>query len=117
MFRVSPINSIIILLEPQNLVIAFIGLMYFSLCSGLKALNNIVTSSEGNYSGEQISFVTVFTTYSSVQDGDGKVPFDTITVGNHSYSKIERSMAILNTFISFIKVTLPLIQVSVDCSY
>ncbi|RCV41946.1 hypothetical protein SETIT_9G175600v2 [Setaria italica] len=76
-------------------------------CQGLKALNNIGISSEGNYSGEHISFVTVFTTYSSVQDGDGKVPFDTVTVGNHSYSKIERSMAILNTFTSFLKVSMP----------
>ncbi|CAN6216510.1 unnamed protein product [Urochloa humidicola] len=76
-------------------------------CQGLKALNNIGISSEGNSSGEHISFVTVFTTYSSIPDGDGKVPSDTVTVGNHSYSKFERSMAILNTFTSFIKVSMP----------
>ncbi|WVZ79667.1 hypothetical protein U9M48_027221 [Paspalum notatum var. saurae] len=76
-------------------------------CQGLKALNDIVISSEGDYSGERVSFVTVFTTYSSVSAGDSKVPSDTVTVGNHSYSKIERSMAILNTFISFIKVSMP----------
>lgn len=81
-------------------------IIWFSLCSGLKALNNIGVSTEGNCSGEHISFVTVFTTYNSVPDGDGKVPSDTVIVGNHSYSKKERSMAILNTFISFIKVTL-----------
>ncbi|CAN6194749.1 unnamed protein product [Urochloa humidicola] len=76
-------------------------------CQGLKALNNIGISSEGNSSGEHISFVTVFTTYSSIPNGDGKVPSDTVTVGNHSYSKFERSMAILNTFTSFIKVSMP----------
>ncbi|PUZ60214.1 hypothetical protein GQ55_4G106100 [Panicum hallii var. hallii] len=76
-------------------------------CHGLKALNNIGISSDRNYSGEHISFVTVFTTYGSVPDGDGKVPSDTVTVGNHSYSKIERSMAILNTFTNFIKVSMP----------
>ena len=78
-------------------------------CSGLIALNKIGQSSEENYSGEPtpISFVTVFTTYNSVSAGDGNVPSDSVTVGNHSYSKIERSMAILNTFISFIKVPLP----------
>ena len=81
--------------------------MIYFLCSGLTALNNIGISSDRNYSGEQISFVTVFTTYGFVPDGDGKVPSDTVTVGNHSYSKIERSMAILNTFTNFIKVTLP----------
>ena len=82
-------------------------MMFLSLCSGLRALNKIDLSSEENYSGEHISFVTVFTTYNSVSAGDGNVPSDSVTVGNHSYSKIERSMAILNTFISFIKVPLP----------
>jgi len=82
-------------------------MMFLSLCSGLRALNKIGLSSEENYSGEHISFVTVFTTYNSVSAGDGKVPSDSVTVGNHSYSKIERSMAILNTFISFIRVPLP----------
>uniref|UniRef100_A0A0A9GW67 Uncharacterized protein n=1 Tax=Arundo donax TaxID=35708 RepID=A0A0A9GW67_ARUDO len=64
-------------------------------CRGLKALNKIGVSSHGNHSGEHISFVTVFTTYGSDPAGDGKVP--------SSYGKIERSMAILNTFISFIQ--------------
>ncbi|KXG20227.1 hypothetical protein SORBI_3010G173000 [Sorghum bicolor] len=76
-------------------------------CQGLRALNKIGLSSEEIYSGEHISFVTVFTTYNSVSAGDGNVPSDSVTVGNHSYSKIERSMAILNTFISFIKVSMP----------
>ncbi|GJN38688.1 hypothetical protein PR202_gb27753 [Eleusine coracana subsp. coracana] len=38
---------------------------------------------------------------------DGKVPSDTVTVGNRSYGKVERSMAILDTFISFIQVSMP----------
>ncbi|AQK56940.1 hypothetical protein Zm00014a_039231 [Zea mays] len=73
----------------------------------LRALNKIGISSEENYSGEHVSFATVFTTYNSVSAGDDNVPSDSVTVGNSSYSKIERSMAILNTFISFIKVSMP----------
>lgn len=76
-------------------------------CRGLRALNKIGISSEENYSGEHVSFATVFTTYNSVSAGDDNVPSDSVTVGNSSYSKIERSMAILNTFISFIKVSMP----------
>ncbi|KAK3133969.1 hypothetical protein QOZ80_6AG0543400 [Eleusine coracana subsp. coracana] len=76
-------------------------------CRGLKALNKIRISSYGNYSGDRISFVTVFTTYSSGPAVDGKVPSDTVTVGNRSYGKVERSMAILDTFISFIQVSMP----------
>ncbi|KAL6839382.1 hypothetical protein ACP4OV_030652 [Aristida adscensionis] len=72
-------------------------------CQGLKSLNRI----ERNCSGEHISFVTVFTTYNSDPPGDGKVSSDFVTVGNHSYSKIERSMTILRTFISFIQVSMP----------
>ena len=79
-------------------------MMFLSHCSGL---NKIGLSSEENYSGEHVSFVTVFTTYNSVSAGDGNVSPDSVTVGNSSYSKIERSMTILNTFISFIKVPLP----------
>jgi hypothetical protein len=81
-------------------------MVFLSHCSGLRALNKIGISSEENYSGEHVSFATVFTTYNSVSAGDDNVPSDSVTVGNSSYSKIERSMAILNTFISFIKVPL-----------
>ncbi|KAL6602890.1 hypothetical protein ACP70R_043251 [Stipagrostis hirtigluma subsp. patula] len=76
-------------------------------CQGLKSLNKIVLSSDRNYSGEHISFVTVFTTYRSDPPGDGKVSSDVVTVGSRSYSKTERSMAILKTFISFIQVSMP----------
>jgi hypothetical protein len=80
---------------------------FFSFSSGLKALNKIRISSYRNHSGDGISFVTVFTTYSSGPAVDGKVPSGTVTVGNHSYDKVERSMAVLKSFISFIQVHLP----------
>lgn len=70
-------------------------------------MNKISLSSERNYSGEHISFVTVFTTYNPDPAGAGKMSSDVVTVGKHSYSKVERSMAILNTFISFIQVSMP----------
>lgn len=66
-------------------------------------MNKISLSSERNYSGEHVSFVTVFTTYNPDPAGAGKMSSDVVTVGKHSYSKVERSMAILNTFISFIQ--------------
>jgi hypothetical protein len=81
--------------------------IFSSFSSGLKALNNIGISSYGNHSGDGISFVTVFTMYNSVPAVDGKVPSGTVTVGNRSYDKVERSMAILKSFISFIQVHLP----------
>jgi hypothetical protein len=80
--------------------------------SGLKAVNKISLASERKDSGELVSFVTVFTTYNSDPAGAGKVPSDAVTVGKHSYSKVERSMAILNTFVSFIQVLLPFLLVS-----
>ncbi|XP_047074120.1 uncharacterized protein LOC124683699 [Lolium rigidum] len=76
-------------------------------CKGLKAVNKISLASERKDSGEPVSFVTVFTTYNSHPAGAGKVPSDAVTVGKHSYSKEERSMAILNTFVSFIQVSMP----------
>lgn len=67
-------------------------------------MNKISLSSEGKYSGERVSFVSVFTTYNSDPAGAGKMSSsDAVTVGKHSYSKEERSMAILNTFVSFIQ--------------
>lgn len=57
--------------------------------------------------GEHVSFVTVFTTYGSDPAGAGKRSSDVGTVGKYSYSKEEKSMAILNTFVSFIQVDLP----------
>ncbi|KAF0904471.1 hypothetical protein E2562_034750 [Oryza meyeriana var. granulata] len=76
-------------------------------CQGLKAVNKIGVSSERNYSGGHVTFVTVFTTYDSDSAEAGKVSSDVVTVGKHSYSKVGRSMAILNTFISFIEVSMP----------
>lgn len=75
-------------------------------CQGLKALNK--TSFQASSIGNSISFVTVFTIYNTSLD----VPVDSrasnmVTVGNASYSKTERSMAILNVFINFIQVTMP----------
>ncbi|KAA8515925.1 hypothetical protein F0562_019104 [Nyssa sinensis] len=74
-------------------------------CQGIKALNK--TSNNSNF-GESIAFVTVFTTYSSSIDKpvSGRSR-DLVTVGNISYDKVERSMAILNVFINFIQVTMP----------
>ncbi|KAK4578578.1 hypothetical protein RGQ29_028611 [Quercus rubra] len=79
-------------------------------CEGIKALNqtHFSTSSHTSRSGENIAFVTVFTIYNSslnvnVNDRSSNL----VTVGNASYSKVERSMAILNIFINFIQVTMP----------
>lgn len=70
-----------------------------SLYVGTKALSKIHTSSSRAASDEEsIAFVTVFTVYNSSMDGYR------VTVGNASYSKMERSMAILNVFINFIQV-------------
>lgn len=73
--------------------------------SGLKALNK--TSFQASSIGNSISFVTVFTIYNTSLD----VHVDSraskmVTVGNASYSKTERSMAILNVFINFIQASL-----------
>ncbi|KAM0900295.1 hypothetical protein ACQ4PT_020727 [Festuca glaucescens] len=75
-------------------------------CQGLKAVNKISLSSERMHSGD-VTFVTVFTTYNSGPAGAGKMSSDAVTVGKHSYSKEERSMAILNSFVSFIQVSMP----------
>ncbi|KAF2927273.1 hypothetical protein DAI22_06g192000 [Oryza sativa Japonica Group] len=76
-------------------------------CQGLKAVNKIGLSSERNYSRGHVTFVTVFTTYNSDPAEASKLPSNVVTVGKHSYSKVGRSMAILNTFIGFIQVSMP----------
>uniref|UniRef100_A0A0E0LCU7 Nucleotide-diphospho-sugar transferase domain-containing protein n=1 Tax=Oryza punctata TaxID=4537 RepID=A0A0E0LCU7_ORYPU len=76
-------------------------------CEGLKAINEIGLSSERNYSRGHVTFVTVFTTYNSDPAEASKLPSNVVTVGKHSYSKVGRSMAILNTFIGFIQVSMP----------
>lgn len=78
-------------------------------CEGTRALNRtqFSTFSENSTNGDQISFVTVFTTYNSSVDVqvDRKV-IDLVTVGNKSYNKVERSLAILKVFIDFIQVSM-----------
>ncbi|KAK9266965.1 hypothetical protein L1049_012634 [Liquidambar formosana] len=78
-------------------------------CQGIKALNktHFSTSSHTSDFGENISFVTVFTIYNSSLDGHVDRSSNLVTVGNTSYNKVERSMAILNGFINFIQVTMP----------
>lgn len=79
-------------------------------CQGIKALNKTqFSASANNFNfGENIAFITVFTTYNSSIDRtiNGKSR-DLVTVGNTSYNKVERSMAILNVFINFIQATMP----------
>lgn len=75
--------------------------------AGTKALNKThLPSSNLSYKGDSVAFVTVFTVYNTSLDShpDGR-SVNLIKVGNASYSKTERSMAILNVFINFIQVT------------
>ncbi|KAK6920275.1 hypothetical protein RJ641_016179, partial [Dillenia turbinata] len=72
-------------------------------CQGVNAINKIKSSS-GSNSGEYVSFVTVFVVNKSAESGRSLEYFN---VGNASYTKVERSMAILNVFISFIQVMMP----------
>ncbi|CAK9169442.1 unnamed protein product [Ilex paraguariensis] len=78
--------------------------------ASIKAVNktHFSTSSNNSNFGNHIAFVTVFATYKPTVDRlvNGKSS-DLLTVGNTSYSKVERSMAILNVFINFIQVTMP----------
>lgn len=79
-------------------------------CQGTKALNKTGFSTPSNASsaGNNISFVTVFTIYnSSLNERADENASKLVVVGNASYSKEERSMAILNTFVNFIQVTMP----------
>ncbi|KAL8495630.1 hypothetical protein ACS0TY_019666 [Phlomoides rotata] len=75
-------------------------------CQGVNALNksHFRTSHNSSQSIDQVALVTVFTTYNSTIESR---PVDLVTVGNTSYNKVERSMAILNVFINFIQVTMP----------
>lgn len=71
--------------------------------TGTKALNRIHSSNSRSGVDGSITFVTVFTIYnSSLNDVDDK-SLNTI-VGNASYNKFGRSMALLNVFINFIQV-------------
>ncbi|XVF73416.1 hypothetical protein PTKIN_Ptkin12aG0200200 [Pterospermum kingtungense] len=79
-------------------------------CQGVKALNKTYFSipSHASSVGEGISFVTVFTIYNNTPDTlVNSRSSNLVTVGNASYSKPERSMAILNVFINYIQVKMP----------
>lgn len=77
-------------------------------CKGNKALTktHIGASSNNLKAGGNISIVTVFATYNVDQQTNGK-SLDSVTVGNISYNKVERSIAILNVFVNFIQETMP----------
>ncbi|XP_068669370.1 uncharacterized protein [Aristolochia californica] len=79
-------------------------------CQGLKALNktHFSTSSRLSNLRDKVSFVTVFAIFNrpqslSLRDKDT----DMVTIGNTSYNKLEKSLAILNIFINFIQVSMP----------
>ncbi|XP_078439529.1 polyphosphatidylinositol phosphatase [Wolffia australiana] len=74
-------------------------------CQGLKALNQTRRSipSESCDACESVSFVAVFTLYNSSETETS----DRLTVGNVSYDKSERSIAILHAYIDFIQVSMP----------
>jgi hypothetical protein len=66
-------------------------------------MNKIDPSSKNSQSGDQISFVTIFTIYKS--DPLIENMLDKITVGETLYNtKSERSLAILYAYINFIQV-------------
>ncbi|XP_051145799.1 uncharacterized protein LOC127261544 [Andrographis paniculata] len=75
-------------------------------CQGTKALNktHFGTFLNNSHSVENVAFVTVFATYNSTA---GNRPDDLVSVGNKSYNKVERSMAILNVFMNFIQEVMP----------
>ncbi|GAB4844354.1 hypothetical protein Ancab_037718 [Ancistrocladus abbreviatus] len=79
-------------------------------CQGMQALNKTrySTSSHLSNSGEGVAFVSVFTVYnSSINEHADRTHADIVSVGTASYTKLERSMAVLDTFIRFIQVTMP----------
>jgi len=71
--------------------------------SGLKAVNKDDSSRSRQQfnTSDAVSFVTVFTVYNSTLTSESS---SLVTVGDISYSKQERSLAILNTFLDFIQV-------------
>ncbi|GKU88401.1 hypothetical protein SLEP1_g2670 [Rubroshorea leprosula] len=75
-------------------------------CQGVKALNKtpFSTPSRTLNVGHSIAFVTVFTIYNTPNERLSNL---VTVVGNASYSKSERSMAILNVFINLIQETMP----------
>ncbi|XVE74024.1 hypothetical protein DITRI_Ditri11bG0165700 [Diplodiscus trichospermus] len=80
------------------------------LHAGVKALNKTHFSNPSHASvvGDGISFVTVFTIYNNSPDTIvNSRSSNLVNVGNASYSKSERSIAILNVFINYIQVSMP----------
>ncbi|CAN8318553.1 unnamed protein product [Cochlearia groenlandica] len=76
-------------------------------CQGTKALNKTHTSTSSvSGGGNGVSFVTVFTVYNTSSDNVKSSNMVSV-VGNVTYSKPERSMAVLNAFANFIHVTMP----------
>ncbi|WOK93879.1 hypothetical protein Cni_G02580 [Canna indica] len=82
-------------------------------CQGLKAVNKIHSSRsyKGVQNRDDISFVTVYTVYNGSRESDSAKMnskfSEVVTIGNNSYNKAERSMAILKAFIYFIQVSVP----------
>ncbi|KAI8545338.1 hypothetical protein RHMOL_Rhmol07G0032500 [Rhododendron molle] len=79
-------------------------------CQGIKALNKTHFSASVGTSNfrENVAFVTVFTTYNtSIERPINVESRNMVTVGNISYNKVERSMAILDVFINFIQMMMP----------
>ncbi|XP_047951404.1 uncharacterized protein LOC125196814 [Salvia hispanica] len=77
-------------------------------CQGTRALNRtqILKFRNNSLPTDHVALVTVFTTYNSTADSDSRRN-DLVSVGNVSYNKVERSMAILNVFLNFVQVTMP----------
>ncbi|ESQ39164.1 hypothetical protein EUTSA_v10001485mg [Eutrema salsugineum] len=76
-------------------------------CRGTKALNKThTTTSHVSGAGNGVSFVTVFTVYDTSLDHLKSSNMVSV-IGNVTYSKAERSMAVLNAFANFIQVTMP----------
>ncbi|PIN11803.1 hypothetical protein CDL12_15593 [Handroanthus impetiginosus] len=75
-------------------------------CQGTKALNktHFRVPLNNSQSRDHVAFVTVFAKYNNAAENR---PLDLVTVGNMSYNKVERSLAILRVFINFIQVTMP----------
>ncbi|KAL6226006.1 hypothetical protein ACLB2K_004854 [Fragaria x ananassa] len=72
---------------------------------GIKALNKTHFSTASTSLVDNIHFVTVFTLYNATHPDDRLS--NLVTVGNTSYSKLQRSMAILNIFVNFIQAAMP----------
>uniref|UniRef100_A0A1D1YJA6 Dihydroflavonol-4-reductase n=1 Tax=Anthurium amnicola TaxID=1678845 RepID=A0A1D1YJA6_9ARAE len=77
-------------------------------CHGLKALNKThhSTLSQTRSVMDNIAFITVFTIYNTSRTTH-YTSSDKVTVGNASYNKVEKFMAILHTYIDFIQVAMP----------